>query len=82
MKKASTGNNVVNVTRTSEGLRDALFEELDMLRKGDSNPQRASAVSKLASQVIDAARLDLDFIRFAKSSGKAKPAPLKLGRAA
>jgi hypothetical protein len=32
--------------------------------------------------VIDAARLDIEFVRFAKASGKNKPQPLKLGRAA
>lgn len=82
MKKAVTPTNAAPVTRTSEGLRDALFEELDMLRKGDSTPQRAGAVSKLAMTVIDAARLDIEFVRFAKASGKNKPQPLKLGRAA
>jgi hypothetical protein len=82
MKAVAKTKEAAPVTRTSEGLRDALFEELDMLRKGDSTPQRAGAVSKLATTVIDAARLDIEFVRFAKASGKNKPQPLKLGRAA
>lgn len=44
------------VIRSSLGLRNALFDELDALREGKSNPQRAIAVSKLAAQIIGAAR--------------------------
>jgi hypothetical protein len=69
-------------TRSSEGLRNTLFEELDMLRNGQSTPLRANAVGKLAAQVIEAARLDLEFMRAAQSGKRAQPQPIKLGRAA
>lgn len=46
MKKQTINAVTTNVTRTSEGLRDALFEEPDMLRKGDSTPQRAGVPSQ------------------------------------
>lgn len=49
----------VTVTRTSAGLRDALFEELEALRNGTSDPKRAHAVAKLASAVIDTVRLEM-----------------------
>lgn len=68
--------------RNSEGLRNTLFEELDMLRAGHSTPLRANAVGKLAAQVIEAARLDLEFMRAAQSGKKVAPQPIKLGKAA
>lgn len=46
--------------RTSAGLRDALFDELDGLRNGESNPAKANAVAKLAGQVIDTVKMELD----------------------
>lgn len=46
--------------RTSSGLCDALFEELDLLRNGKSDAHRASAVSKLAIQIVNTKRLEMD----------------------
>ena len=46
--------------RTSAGLRDALFDELDGLRNGESNPAKANAIAKLAGQVIDTVKMELD----------------------
>lgn len=54
----------VRVTRTTKGLRDALFDEIDRLTIGKSNPQVACAKSKLATQIIAATKLDLDYHRF------------------
>jgi len=45
--------------RTSAGLRDALFDELDRVRAGTSNPTCANAVAKLASGVIESVRMEL-----------------------
>lgn len=36
------------VSRTSAGLRDAIFDEIDAVRNGTSNPTRANAIAKLA----------------------------------
>lgn len=46
--------------RTSAGLRDALFDELDSLRAGSTNPAKANAVAKLADQVIATVKMELD----------------------
>lgn len=51
------------VQRTSAGLRDALFDELDLLRSGTSNPSRANAVAKLADQVINTVTMELEVQR-------------------
>lgn len=48
------------VERTSAGLRDALFDELDELRNGRSDPGRANAVAKLATSVIATVTMEMD----------------------
>lgn len=59
------------VARTSAGLRDALFDELDGLRNGSSNPARASSTAKLATSIIDTVRMELDVQKhIAKYTGK------------
>jgi hypothetical protein len=47
--------------RTSIGLRDALFDEIDALRRGDGDPHRAIAVSKLASTILDTVRVEMQY---------------------
>lgn len=53
-----------NVVRTSSGLRDALFDELDNLRNGNSNPHQARAVASIASQVISSVRMEINYRTF------------------
>ena len=65
--------------RNSRGLRDALFDEIDAFRRGEGDPERAIAISKLASQVIASAKLDLDFAKAKATTGK--PEPVDLGSA-
>jgi hypothetical protein len=49
--------------RTTAGLRDALFAELDSLRSGEGDPQRAQAVANIAKQIINVAKVEIDFHR-------------------
>lgn len=65
-------------TRTSVGLRNALFDEIDALRRGDGNAERAVAVSKLAATIIDTVRVE---IQFKKSGLTEDPTskPMQLG---
>lgn len=70
--------------RTSAGLRDALFDELDALRTGTSNPAKANAVAKLADQVVATVKMELDVQKHllkVPASGKPAelPAPVTLG---
>lgn len=54
-----------NITvRTTKGLRDALFDELDSLSSGKSTPHIASAKAKLAVQIINTTRLEIEFHKF------------------
>ena len=49
-----------NITRTSAGLRDALFDAMERLRNGDMLAEDAMAMSKLASQVCSTVKLEID----------------------
>lgn len=78
----------LQVTRSSAGLRDAIFDEIDAMRAGTSNPTRANAVAKLAAGIVDSVRMDLEVQRFAASTANAVktteaasplPSSLKLG---
>lgn len=53
--------------RTSAGLCEALFEEFDMLRNGLSDAHRASAVAKLAVQIINTKKLEIEAAAFHKA---------------
>lgn len=48
------------VNRTSAGLRDAIFDELDAIRNGTSNPTRANAVAKLAASIVETVRMEIE----------------------
>lgn len=64
--------------RSSAGLRDALFDEIDAFRKGKGDPQRAVAISKLASQILVSARIEHEIAKYKGSDGYASE-PLQLG---
>jgi hypothetical protein len=51
------------VKRTSQGLRDILFDELEELRSGDGDPSKAMAVANLAKQIINVAKVEMYFHR-------------------
>lgn len=51
------------IKRTSAGLRDTLFDELEQLRGPDADPQRAMAVANVAKQIVNIAKVELDFHR-------------------
>lgn len=82
---SKTTNEVEKVKRTSAGLRDALFDELDELRSGKSNPAKASAVSRLADTVISTVCMELEVQKALGRNGRmsletsALPSPIALG---
>lgn len=72
------------IKRTTEGLRSALFDELDGLRNGKVNPARANAVSRSAIAIVGTVRLEMDYqklmLSLAKTGRRAlKPVTLLLG---
>lgn len=61
------------VPKTAEGLRDALFDELNRLRDGSTSPQHARAVCNVARQVIESIRVQVQAQRLIKEMKKQKP---------
>jgi hypothetical protein len=55
------------IVRTSAGLRDAIFDEIDAIRNGTSNPTRANAVAKLASGIVETVQMELDVQKHLRS---------------
>lgn len=54
----------IKVVRSSKGLQDTLFDEIDRLRNGQTTPQSARTVASLATGIIQTARLEMDYARF------------------
>ena len=73
------------ITRTSAGLRDAIFDEIDYIRAGQSNPTRANAVAKLATGIVETVRMEIEVEKFARGGNPKEVAPstksLALGEA-
>lgn len=71
------------ISRTSEGVRDALFDEWDRLRSGEVDAQRAIATANLARQILSSVRIEIDHSRTGGSGShagiNAPGRPLRLG---
>jgi len=65
--KAAT---VATMTRTTGGLRSALFDEIDALRSGDSNPARARALSSLANTALKSVEVEIEFQKYVMAAAK------------
>ena len=50
-------------TRTTQGLRDILFDEIERMRSDKGDPQRAMAVANLSKQILNTAKVELEFHR-------------------
>jgi hypothetical protein len=85
MTKSKT---TAGIDRSTGGLVDALFEELDGMKAGTVNPSRANAVAKLAGTILDTKRLEMEAERHLERSATAStalpqttPGCLRLGAA-
>lgn len=52
---------MAKTARTTKGLRDVLFNEIEELQTKKGNPTKAMAVARLASQIVNVARVEMDF---------------------
>jgi hypothetical protein len=62
--------------RTSSGLCEALFQEFDLLRSGKSDAHRAGAVAKLAVQIINTKKLEIEAAAYQRDGIKFSPLSL------
>lgn len=73
------------IIRSSEGLRDALIDEIDRLRAGITTPTRANALARLAEDVLRTIELELLVNKMAAADGDVDiirkfARPISLGR--
>lgn len=84
MTKEKTTQPASPIARTSAGLRDAIFDEIDAIRNGSSNPTRANAVAKLATGIVETVRMEIEVQRFMRGgtgqTAEQKPAEHFLGQ--
>ena len=73
---ADGGTTSTRIKRTSAGLRDVLFDELDALRSGNSNPQRAQAIAKLACQIVNSVKMEIEFFSHVQSAKEGTDLPM------
>lgn len=64
--------------RSSAGLRASLFEELEAIKSGDSNPARARAVAMLANSILQSVVTEIEYHKYVADVSKAG-ATAKLG---
>lgn len=60
MTKATTET---GPARTTQGLRDILFDEIDGLRDGTGDANKSMAIANLAKQIVNTAKVELEFHR-------------------
>ena len=63
---------VSKIQRTSGGLRNCLFDEIDGVRDGSSSPARARAVSSLVNTTLKSVLMEIEYQKYADSL-KASP---------
>lgn len=56
------------IERTSAGLANAMFDELDKLNTGESTPQEARAKASIANSIISICRLEIDYSKYLAGS--------------
>lgn len=51
------------VERSFDGLREALFDEIDGLRTGKSKPDKANSTARLAAEIVRSVAVQIDVLR-------------------
>lgn len=71
------------IERTSKGLRDAMFDEMDALRAGNSNAARARAIAMLGNTILQSVTAEIEYHKYvsdvSKGVASAKLGVLELG---
>jgi hypothetical protein len=63
------------VERSAEGLRDALFDELNLLRTGETTTNHARALANVARLILECARLEVQQLKTVQQAAQS----LRLG---
>lgn len=56
------------INRSTSGLRSALFEEMEALRSGDSNAQRARSVAMMANSILQSVQVEIEYHKYVSAN--------------
>lgn len=70
------------IARSTSGLRSALFEEMEALRNGNSNAQRARSVAMMANSILQSVQVEIEYHKYVsanKTRIEGEPKVVRLG---
>lgn len=67
---------VPKIERTSGGLRNCLFDEIDGVRDGSSSPARARAISILVNTTLKSVLMEIEYQKYSDSLKTSPPVSL------
>lgn len=56
------------IIRSTSGLRAALFEEMEALRSGESNAQRARSVAMMANSILQSVEVEIEYHKYVSTN--------------
>lgn len=56
------------IDQSTKGLRRILFDEIDSIREGTTSHVRANSVARLATSIIESAKLEIEIAKAGKES--------------
>lgn len=59
---------ITPITRSTSGLRTALFEEMEALRSGASNAQRARSVAMMANSILQSVQVEIEYHKYVSAN--------------
>lgn len=80
MENKMAKKKVIKTTRTSTGLKNALFDEIDALRNGTTKATQLNAVSRASKEIVSIARIELENAKFDHKVSLDLKTPLKTKR--
>jgi hypothetical protein len=60
-----------SVRRTSAGLREALFDEIDRLRRGEIDPKRVNAIARISAEIVSTVKMEIEVANYMAGQGRA-----------
>lgn len=78
-----TETNIAKAVRTTEGMRDSLFDALDGLTNGTKTAQEAQAICKVCAQIVNSVNAEIEFYKHIGRhhiDGKLPSIVMKLGK--
>src|SRR6185437_999793 len=58
------------IARSTTGLRTALFEEMELLRSGRSNAQRARSIALMANSILQSVEVEIEYHKYVQSQNR------------